>query len=382
MRILHLCLASFYIDGYNYQENVLPRINKEDGHEVKIIASTESFIDNMKPGYIEPGEYMTEYGVPIKRLPYVKVGSPSIMTKFRKYPNVYEEIAAFKPDVIMSHSLSYWSILDTVRYVKEHPEVKFYADTHTTAFNSGRNWASRNILHRIFYRWLIGRAVPYLDKYFYLSVEELEFSLHYYKVPAEITEFYPLGGSILPEAEYCESREKRRKELGVAEDEKLVLHTGKLDALKRTDELLQAFAAVPQMRAKLAIIGSIPEEQKEILDPLIAKDSRVMYLGWKSAEELQEYLCACDLYAQPGSGSATMQNAVCRKCALLLYPHKSYVTNFDYDNILWARTTEDMKRVFQSLADGTVDLEALRRGSEKCAEEILDYRKLAARLYR
>ena len=42
MRILHLCLSCFYIDGYNYQENILPRINHEDGHDVRILASTET----------------------------------------------------------------------------------------------------------------------------------------------------------------------------------------------------------------------------------------------------------------------------------------------------------------------------------------------------
>lgn len=39
MKILHLCLACFYIDGYTYQENILPRINREDGHDVRILAS-------------------------------------------------------------------------------------------------------------------------------------------------------------------------------------------------------------------------------------------------------------------------------------------------------------------------------------------------------
>ena len=69
MRILHLCLACFYIDGYNYQENILPRINHEDGHDVRILASTETYVDNLHLGYVEPREYVTEYGVPIRKQP-------------------------------------------------------------------------------------------------------------------------------------------------------------------------------------------------------------------------------------------------------------------------------------------------------------------------
>lgn len=382
MRILHLCLSCFYIDGYNYQENVLPRIHKEDGHVVRIIASTETFVDNVNLNYVEPSEYMTEYGVPIKRLPYVKIGPRITTVKIRKYENLYNEIAAFAPDVIMVHAMSFWSILDVVRYKKEHPEVKFYADTHTAVYNSGRNWITMHLLHRGLYRWAIQKALPYLDKYFYIGSSEREFSKEHYGVPLEIMEYYPLGGSIPEPAVYRQQRTARRRELAIADDELLLLHSGKLDALKRTKELLEAFAAVPELNAKLAIIGSIPEDQKQILLPLIEADSRVIYLGWKQAPELLEYLCASDLYCQPGSVSATMQNAVCCGCPVMTYPHLPYTEALDFSNILWVKTREDMEKAFREIAEQKTDLEVLRKGSERCARELLDYRALAARLYR
>ena len=139
---------------------------------------------------------------------------------------------------------------------------------------------------------------------------------------------------------------------------------------------------MPELKAKLAIIGSIPEKEKETLLPLMESDERVVYLGWKQAPELLEYLCACDLYCQPGSVSATLQNAVCCGSAILSYPHMIYTEGLDYGNILWAESCADMEEIFRNLAGGKVDLEALREGSRKCARELLDYRTLAARLYR
>lgn len=381
MKILHICLACFYIDGYNYQENVLPRINKEDGHDVRILASTETYVDNQHLGYIEPSEYVTEYGVPIKRLPYVKVGTHFMTVKLRKYSHVYEEIAAFAPDVILAHNLSFWSVLDVIRYKKEHPEVRFYADTHTASYNSGGNWLSLNVLHRLYYRYLSQKAIPYLDKYFYTTEECREFSAEYYGMPDSLMEFYPLGGNIPPDKVYADARIRRREELGLAEDELLFVHSGKLDELKRTDELLRAFAAVPDLKAKLAIIGSIPEDRKELITSLMEADSRVTYLGWKSAPELLEFLCACDLYCQPGSMSATMQNAVCAGCAVLSYPHPSYVKGFDYGNILWAGSQADMEQAFRQIQREPASLDAMKENSKRCARELLDYRKLAARLY-
>lgn len=381
MKILHLCLANFYIDGYNYQENVLPRINKEDGHDVYILASTETFVDNMHLGYVEPGEYKTEYGVPIKRLPYVKIGTRFTTIKFRKYPNVYDEIAAFSPDVIFSHSMCSWSILDVIRYKKDHPEVKLYADTHADYFNSGRNWLSLHILHGIFYKRVIQKAVPHLDKYFILGADCKKFSAEVYGIPESLMEFYPLGGIIPSEEEYLCLRAARRTELGLTDQDILLVHSGKMDAYKRTADLLHAFHAVQNPRLKLAAIGSIPEDMKPVLTPLMEADDRIQYLGWKTAPELIEYLCACDLYCQPGSASATMQNAVCCGCAIMLQDIPQYAEYFDHGNVLWIKSREDIETVIRNVAEDGSIIKTMRENSKKFAEEVLDYRKLAARLY-
>lgn len=382
MKILHLCLSCFYIDNYTYQENILPRINHEDGHDVRILASTETYVDNAHLGYVEPAEYVTEYGVPIKRLPYVKAGNGFVTHKFRAYPHLYEEIAAFAPDVIFSHDLSYWSVLDVIRYKKTHPAVKLYADTHADYYTSGTNWLSLHILHRVFYRRLVRLALPYLEKYFYTTVETRRFSVENYDVPEALMEFYPLGGIPPTEEAYQTHRAARRAELGLQPGELLLVHAGKLEPQKKTDSLLRAFAAVPELRARLAVIGSIPEENKAALTALMDADPRVTYLGWKSGADLQEYLCAADLYCQPGKVSAIMQNAVCCRCPVMLYPHPDYKEGYDYGNILWEKDEADMSRVFRQLAAGEIDLAALGRGSVRCAEELLDYRTLAARLYR
>lgn len=382
MKILYVCLANFYIDHYAYQENILSRINHEDGHNVRILASTETFVDNTHLGYVEPSEYVTEYGVPIKRLPYMSVGNGFLTHKIRKYPGVYDEIAAFAPDIIFCHGLQFWSVRDVIRYKKDHPAVKLYADTHADYYTSGTNWLSLHILHRVFYRRLVRLALPYLEKYFYTTVETRRFSVENYGVPEELMEFYPLGGIPPTEEEYRTHRAARRAELGLQPDELLLVHAGKLEPQKKTDSLLRAFAAVPELRARLAVIGSIPEENKAALTALMDADPRVTYLGWKSGEELQEYLCAGDLYCQPGKVSAIMQNAVCCRCPVMLYPHPDYVEGYDYGNILWEKDEADMSRVFRQLAAGEIDLAALGRGSVRCAEELLDYRTLAARLYR
>ena len=383
VRILHLCFSCIYPDNFAYQENILPRINHEDGHAVRILASTETFVDNVHLGYVEPSEYVTEYGVPIKRLPYIKVGNSFVTHKFRAYPHLYEEIAAFAPDVILCHGLQFWSVLDVIRYKKDHPTVKLYADTHTDYYTSGTSWLSLHVLHRVFYRHLVKKALPYLEKYLCISSECRRFCIENYGVPEVKTEFYPLGGVLFEEKDYQTHRAVRREELGVRPNELLLVHAGKLEPQKKTDSLLRAFAAVPELKARLAVIGSIPEENKAALTALMAADPRVTYLGWKSGKDLQEYLCAADLYCQPGKVSAITENAVCCRCPVMLYPHPDYVQDYGrYNNILWVKSEEDITQALQKLAAEELDLAALQRNSERCARELLDYRTLAARIYR
>lgn len=378
MKIVHISLASYYVEGMNYQENCLAQCNVADGHETTVITTT-FYWKGSEIVQGEPCDRIVDNGVRLIRLPFTNSDSHFTHHKVRRVKGLYALLESLAPDVILSHSLGYWSVLDVVQYKKDHPEMKFYADSHADSINSGTNWLSLHILHRFFYRSLTKKVVPYLEKFFYLSEECREFNIENYGIPDKLMEFYPLGGTVFSEQEYMEKRLHRRMELQVKDNELLLIHSGKLEAPKRTDALLRAFASVPELKAKLVIIGSIPEDRKELLTSLMKKDSRVQYLGWKSASELQEYLCACDLYCQPGSPSATMQNAICCGCAVLLYPYKSYKKAYDYGNIFWVETEEDIQKVFRGISIDTVA--SMKKNSWRTAYELLDYRKLAARLY-
>ncbi|HEY5588269.1 MAG TPA: glycosyltransferase, partial [Candidatus Paceibacterota bacterium] len=150
---------------------------------------------------------------------------------------------------------------------------------------------------------------------------------------------------------------------------------------KRTQELLEAFLKTDSQRLKLVIIGSISEDQKDVIENLIGRDSRISYLGWKSADELMEYLAACDLYVQPAEQSVTMQNALCCGSVVAVYPYKSH--NFLLNDVaFYVESVADMINLFNSVADNLEILESKRKLSSKLAVDKLDYRKIAKRLYK
>ena len=380
MRIAHVGLASFYTEGMTYQDNQLSEQNVRDGHQVMYISNASKYVNGevVDTGYEDS---VLSSGVRLVRLPYETVVNAYLSDKLRKVKGLYELLDSFGPDVIFSHDLCYLSVFDVIRYKKAHPEVRLYADTHTDEKNSGRNWISLNVQHRIIYKYLYQKAYPYLDKFFYISQERKDFAVKHYGLPEDKMEFYPLGGTILSDSQYEKLRAEGRGELGASGDEPVFIHSGKLDAAKRTEELLNAFAAVPELKAKLCVCGSVPEDMKPRLMPLFERDSRVEYLGWKTADELIKLLCACDFYLQPGSQSATLENALCCRTGVMLYPHKAYTADYDYGNVIWTETQAEMEACFRKLLSGEISLTELGKRSENCAAELLDYRKLAERFY-
>lgn len=380
LRILHIMISSSYTENMTYQENQITKQNVLDGHEVLCISDSKKFVDGelVETGY---EDVVIDNGIRLIRLPYIKIINEYISNKIRDVGNLYNIIDSFTPDVILSHGLFYLSVLDVIHYKKNHPECKFYADTHVAHYNSGRNWISLRLLHGIYYRYLIHKALPYLDKYLYIGENERVFSETVYGVPEDVMEYFPLGGFIFTDEEYKCHRKRRRDELQVDLDTVLYVHSGKLGKEKRTIELIEAFSTVNDVKSKLVIIGTIPDEQMKILMPRIRADKRVVFLGWKTGEELREYLCAGDVYCQPGSVSATLQNAICQSCAIMTYPHLQYVKRLDYGNIFFVKNKQEMIDVFQTISNNPEMIERYKKASKKCALEILDYKVIAKRLY-
>ena len=381
MKIAHIGLASFYTDGMTYQDNMLAEQNVRDGHEVLYVSNAAKYVNGKQvvTGYEDS---VLPCGVRLVRLPYKKILTVSLSDKIRKVDGLYELLCEFEPDVILCHGLCFASSLDAVRYKKEHSEIKLYADTHADYGNSGKSWVSLHILHRMYYRALAKKALPYVEKLLYTSYERKDFFIENYGYPESIMEFYPLGGKIPSDEEYGEMRTRKRKEISLSDGELLFVHSGKLDAGKKTEELLNAFYAVPELKAKLIIAGSVPEDRKETLLPLFERDKRVVFLGWLKAESLIEYLCAGDVYLQPGTVSATMENSMCCRCAQMLYPTAAYTRAFPKDMAFWVENDADILSAFKTLSADKDVINRMRERAYACALELLDYKKLAARLYK
>lgn len=380
MKILHLMLSNFYIDKANYQENALTRQNKKDGHEVKIIASLEVFSNNNKLGLISPKSYINEDGIPVQRIPYTNFLSKFISKKIRSYPNLYDLIAEFDPQIIFFHGAAAYALITVAKYKKNNPHVKFYVDSHEDFNNSSRNFLSKHVLHKIFYKTTLQKSLPFIDKIFYITYEARAYLKEIYNISDEYLHFLPLGGFIPEQATRLSIRREIRNSFGLTDQHILLIHSGKLDAKKRTVEIVKAFNEVKDDKLRLLIIGSMDDDIFFQIKPIIQADGRIKYLGWLNSDVLQEYLCASDLYVQLGSQSVTMQNALCCGSAAALYPFESH--KFLLKNtVFYISNSAELSNLLEMISHDRSILENKREESFKLAVSLLDYKKIAAKIY-
>jgi len=368
-------LSCFYIDNYNYQENILPRINKKMGHEVKIIASTETFI-NGKLSYLKKSNYYNEDNIEVVRLIYKKMLPHFLMRKIRAYNGLYKEIDKFKPDIILSHGLAFKDIKTVVKYKKKNTTVKLYLDSHEESQNSALNCFSDNILHKYLYRKYLKNTFDYIEKIFYLSPDCKRFIMDKYKVPENKLEYWPLGGEIKDYSVRIKYKEEILRLLSISPDKIIFTHSGKFDKLKRTEELIRAFSCVKNEKFIMIIAGVFLENNEKMMK-IIEKDSRIIFVGWKDGEELIKILCSSDIYCQPGSVSVTMQNSMCCGCAVMVYPHEGYKIFLNEEICFFVKTEDDMKNVFEQISKNSSIINHIKEKSYAIACEILDYEKIA-----
>lgn len=380
MRILHLCLSNFYVDGFAYQENELVQQNVKDGHDVEVIASTEVIDTDGRLRFVEPGRYMGADGAIVERVPYRGFAPKKIMSKLRMHPGIGARISAFAPDVVLFHCACGWELNAVGRYVRDHPQVVFYVDSHEDFINSARNFVSKWLLHWAYYRPILRRNLRYVTKVLPVALSALEFMRDFYGVPAEKLELYPLGGFVPDNSEYAALRKRGRAELGVSSDQILIVQSGKIDATKKLIEALEAFTAIADPALCFMIPGLVQPDVEARINALVASDPRIHLLGWKSPDELRMILAAADVYCQPGTQSATMQMSIANRCAILLDDIPGHRLYLDGNGWLVGqnRTLAD---AFAEISSGKGALAAMAERSHQVALRMLDYRLLAARLY-
>lgn len=369
MKILHCCLASFYIDNYGYQENVMTRVHKKQGHDVYILASTETIDANKGLTYVQPSNYINEDGIPVYRVPYVSFLPHRISRKLRIYSGVEEIINKVAPDVIFMHDGQTSAVYAIRNYVKSHSNVMLYIDSHTDFVNSAKSWISRNILHRLFYKKYVKDIAPYVRKFYGTLPARVEFYRDFYGTPADKTEYLPMGVDdiSIDFSKKTEVRTHIREKFGIDKNDFVIVSGGKLEPGKNIISLITAFKQIDRKDIKLLLFGSVMDNIKADFYSAIDKDDRIIYAGWIQAQKTYEMFFAADLACFPGTHSTLWEESVGYGLPAIFKYWKG-ITHIDLGGNCMLITEEATDDVIMKFLNKIIGDEQLYKNMKSCAE--------------
>lgn len=305
MKIMHICLNGAVTDGLQYQDNLLPKYHRKLGYDVVLVTSLYAFNEN---GVIikiseKKMEYINCDDVKVIRLP-MKRGQ-RYETKLKKYVGLANTLEREKPDFIFIHDFQYPDVAVIRTYLSKNKNVRAYADNHADFSNSATNWISKNILHKIIWRYYAKTLEPYITKFYGVLPARVDFLEKMYGLPENKCELLVMGADDDLIKKICtqENRKEARLKWGIEKNDFLIVTGGKIDKWKtQTLLLMDAVKKINIGNVKLIVFGSVDDQLRQEFEHRI-DDSKIRYVGWIKPADSYYYFNAADLAVFPGRHS-------------------------------------------------------------------------------
>ena len=384
MKIVHVCLTGSYNDNWGYQDNIIPKYHKLDGHDVTVITTT--FVNSKKHnGYerVAPKEYYLDNGVKIIRLPFIKFPVKKVVEKLRIYKGLFKKLESEQPDFIFIHGLQFIDIYHVVRYLRKNKNIKTVVDNHADFSNSATNWLSKNILHRIIWRLCALLIKPYTQRFYGVLPARVDFLVKLYGIPREQVELLVMGADDekVLEAKQEFVKDEIRNKFGIKSSDFLIVTGGKIDLAKRqTLMLMKAVKQLDQDNIKLLVFGSIVDELKNDLLSLV-DDNKIQYIGWIPSDDSYKYFGAADLAVFPGRHSVFWEQVTGMGIPMIVkyWEGTTHVNVGGNCLFLYKDTTEEISEKIIEVIDNPDVYQKMKRIAEKEGIERFSYLKIARR---
>ena len=386
MRIVHVNIACFYIEGLGYQENILPRIHKQMGYDVTVITVQTCLGDSYSKlaGERPVCTYRNKDGVEVVILPDNTVRNKYLRLFSRRAKGLYEKLKEKSPDIIFVHGIQAFDTLDVLRYKREHPTVHLFADQHGDYYNMPVNTWKRYFVQR----WIMGHiareTAKLADRFWGVIPWRVDYLINVYKIPRNKVGLLVMGGddNLIDFSRKEEYRERLCKELDFSTDDFILVTGGKIDRTKKIHLLVEAVKRLPSY-CKLVIFGSPDEE----MEPYFAQLSgKIRFIGWIPSDEVYRYFLASDLAVFPGTHSVLWEQSVA--CGLPgIFKHWPGMDHVDVGgNAILLDEPEGetkyidlLEQTISKLMDRNSDYEEMCRVAREKGVKEFSYREIARR---
>ncbi len=382
MRIVHLCISIPYNDYWGYQENLLPKYHRKQGHEVTVITTNTIQVEG---GFetVPTGRYRLDDGQQIIRLDYER-GLSRKLSVFRKKFNILPLLRELMPDFIMVHGLVNCTALQVKKYVKKYaPHCRVVADSHLDYDNEYpyRGW-KRKLLFS-YYRRINRRMASVYETVFGVTPGRVEYMQKEFHIAPERSALLVMGAD--DEAIAFDKKDKLRKALcasyGIPESDFLIVTGGRIEEPKNIHTLMQAFAQADLEHTTLLVFGNTHPAIEETIHTL-AKHPKIRYIGWVDSQKVYDIFLSAQLAFFPGSHSVLWEQA----CACGIPgvfkddPGRRHVDLGGNCILLHDCDVASLQSVLQNIRNNKEVYESMLRAAQEKGIDCFSYDKLAQRV--
>jgi glycosyltransferase involved in cell wall biosynthesis len=368
---------------FGYQINILPKFQKLQGHEVYIVTSEMKCVHPMFASFgdnenidLKDRQYELTTGVKVLRLPIHGFISRRVLFK-AGYRKIVDDL---KPDILFCH---FNDTIVGIWYTLLHNKLGYpiIFDSHMLEMAS-TNPFSRQF--RFFYRKCIAPLII-KDKLKVIRTQDDDYVERCLGIPLTQCPFISFGTDTSLFHPDQNVKQKFRHEHNIADEDYVVVYTGKLDEAKGGRLLAETFREKltngRQKKVVLLVVGNTSGEYGREVEKIFAQSkNRVIRFPTQKYVELAKFYQAADLSVFPKQCSLSFYDA--QACGLPVISEDNNINSdrlcVDNGTCFLPDDTEDFRRKIVSyieMPDG--EYERLRKNAYTFVTENYDYRQIA-----
>lgn len=313
MKIVHIAISCFYIEGWGYQENLLPKYHKLAGHDVYMISSRFDKDEHNQPRTRPAGDYINNDGVKVTILDYAKPSLFQKLLRLQPVVGLYTRLCHINPDIIFVHGGGSIASLDVVKYMRNHKNVRLFADQHADYYNSPVDSLKRKLIAKLITGYFVRSLAKYTERYWGVTPWRVDYLQKIYGLSKKKTGLLVMGADddFIKIDKRKEIKSTLCKEKNISVDSFLIVSGGKIDKTKNIHTLMSAISEIRNCKnIELVIYGSIGEDVRCEVETILHDNSNMHYIGWLNNKQIIDWMLAADLVVFPGTHSVLWESCV------------------------------------------------------------------------
>lgn len=272
MKIVHV--THHYIDGWGYQDNLLPKYQQKNGHDVVVLADNSHLPQSCREEILKKGENYFDGEVKVCKF------SSYINTKNSGFfcSGLYRLLKKEKPEMIFHHGVDSSSFVVCAFYKRKHKDCFYFVDNHVDEINQSKSKAWFFINNKLLLSSVVKLLSSQIDYFWGVTPLRCEYLRNVFKAPVDKIGLLPLGGDSNVVDTIPDDVSLLRERYCIPSSSFVIVTGGKMDASKGTIDLLRVFAKLRESYKELHLIlfGKADEQVRTLAEQI----EGVTIKGW------------------------------------------------------------------------------------------------------